>query len=178
MSSIGIFLFYPLTTRKQLQYIICMAQLFTFHQFNILFPTDDACLEEIKKLRFPKGIFCFVCQRITKQYKLIARTAYSCEFCRSQTYPLSGTIFEKSTTPLRLWFLAMFLMTNTRGKLSVKKLQKEIGVTYKTAWRMRFHILRLMKQNFGDLLQEPESVVTVSFFNAFELKIVQKQQAS
>jgi len=151
---------------------------FTFSDFLTLFPTDDACLEEIKRLRYPQGILCMQCGKITKHYKLHNRTAYSCEFCRNQIYPLKGTIFEKSTSSLRLWFFAMFLLTYTRGKMSVKQLQNEIDVTYKTAWRIRLSIIGLMKQNHADLLEEPEQFITVSFFNAFQLKIVQKQQTS
>ncbi len=155
-----------------------MNQLFSLSSLSTLFPTEDACLEEIKKLRYPKGIFCFHCNDTTRHYKLQARSAYSCEFCRHQVYPLNGTIFEKSSTPLRQWFFCMFLMVYTRGKISTKKIQSEIGVTYKTAWRMRQRIMRLMKQNHADLLAEPVKVLSVSFFNAFELKIVQKQEES
>lgn len=153
-----------------------MNKTLTFSQLHTLFPNDEACLEEIKKLRFPKGIPCTQCQRITKHYKISDRMSYSCEFCRNHVYPLANTIFEKSTTPLRLWFFAMLLLTYTRGKIPVTKLQYEIGVTYKTAWRMRRNIIKLMKQNHSDLLQEPESTISVSFFNAFQLKIVQKQE--
>src|SRR5258706_7778330 len=143
-----------------------MQKSFTISQLNTYFPTDDACLEEIKKLRFPKGIPCTDCQAITKHYKIIGRMSYSCEFCRNHVYPLKGTIFEKSSTPLRIWFFTMLLLTYTRGKLSARRLQSEIGVTYKTSWRMRQQIMRLMKQNHADLLKEPESVISVSFFNA------------
>lgn len=62
--------------------------------------------------------------------------------------------------------------------MSVKQLQKELGVTYKTAWRMRQKVFRLMKQHRGDLLQEPERTISFSFFNAFELKVVHKQEQS
>jgi transposase len=153
-----------------------MNQGFTPSHLSTSFPTDDACLEEIKKLRYPQGIACGPCYKVTKHYKVEGRATYSCEFCRHQVYPLKGTIFEKSTTPLRLWFFCMLLMTTTRGKLSAKQIQHELGVTYKTAWRMRHHIFRLMKQNHGDLLTEPERVISVSFFNAFALKIVNKQE--
>lgn len=125
---------------------------FTFSNFLARFPDDDSCLEEIKKLRYPDGIFCSICNKVTNHYKLKGRTAYSCEFCRNQVYPLADTIFEKTTTPLRLWFYAMFLMTHTRAGISAKQLQRELGVTYKTAWRMFKQVRMLMAQNGGDLL--------------------------
>lgn len=125
---------------------------FTFTQFLKRFPNDDACLDEIMNLRYPAGVSCPVCNKVTKYYKLKKRTSYSCEFCRTQIYPLSGTIFEKTTTSLRLWFYAMFLMTQTRAGISAKQLERELGVTYKTAWRMFKQIRILMAQNSGDLL--------------------------
>ncbi len=155
-----------------------MQKVFDLSQFLKLFPSDEACIEEIRKLRFPKGIACHHCQKITKHYKIADRTAYSCEYCRSQTYPLAGTIFEKSATPLRLWFYAMFLMTLTKAKISTRQLQKELGVTYKTAWRMHHAIKELMKLNNGDLLAEHEKVLRWTLFNTFEFKVVQKQESS
>lgn len=178
MSSIGIFSSYPLTTRIQAHYSKVMDKSFSLTQFTSLFPTDDACLEEIKKLRYPQGIYCYTCDDKTKHYKVQGRQAYSCEYCRHQVYPLQGTIFEKSTTPLRIWFFCMLLMTYTRGKITAKKIQSELGVTYKTAWRMKQHIHKLMKQNHADLLTDPEQTISVSFFNAFEFKVVHKQETS
>ena len=169
---------YPLTTRIHAHYSKIMNKVFSPSNFTALFPTDDACLEEIKKLRFPQGMYCIICEDKTRHYKLQGRMAYSCEYCRHQIYPLQGTLFEKSTTPLRIWFFCMLLMTYARGKISVKTLQKELGVTYKTAWRMKQQIIRLMKQNHADLLAEPEKTISVSFFNAFELKVVHKQESS
>lgn len=130
-----------------------MDENFSFHNFIDRFPDDKSCLEEIKKLQYPKGVFCYTCKKITKHYKIKNRTSYSCITCRHHTYPLAGTIFEKSTTPLRTWFYAFFLMTQTRADISAKQLQRELGVTYKTAWRMKTSIYELMERNNGDLLQ-------------------------
>ena len=47
-----------------------------------------------------------------------------------------GTIFEGSRTPLQLWFYAIFMFTTTRNGVAAKELQRQLGVTYKTAWRM------------------------------------------
>ena len=56
-------------------------------------------------------------------------------------HPTAGTIFHKSSTSLHLWFYAMYLMTSTRCGISAKQLERELGVTYKTAWRM-FNLIR------------------------------------
>lgn len=142
------------------------------------FPTDDECLEEIKRLRFPDGIKCKRCNMNTKHYKIRNRKAYACSYCRNQIYPLKGTIFEKTTTPLRIWFYAMFLMTRTFGNISVKKLQKELGVTYKTSWRISRDLKILMSQNNADLLKEKKDVFTLSIFNTIEFDVVQKKESS
>jgi transposase len=154
--------------------------LFPLSQFTTRFGSEDACLDEIKKTRYPGGIHCFRCYKTTAHYKVTGRRAYSCAICRNQVYPLAGTIFEKTTTPLRLWFFAMYLMTQTRAEISAKDLQREMGVTYKTAWRIYTAIYKLMAQNKGDLLTEkPESTIRKwIFFNKIELKVVQKQEGN
>jgi transposase len=153
-----------------------MKQEFKLSSLSYLFPSDEACLEEIKKLKYPRGINCKKCNKITKHYKLNKRNSYSCEFCRNQVYPLKDTIFEKSTTPLRLWFYAMYLMTNTWGRIPIVKLQKELGVTYKTAWRISKAIKMLMAQNNADLLTESKKVFSWKIFGALEFKVEQKKK--
>jgi transposase-like protein len=65
--------------------------------------------------------------------------------------PTSGTIFHKSATPLRSWFHAIFLMASTKTGISAKQLQRELGVTYKTAWRMFKQIRKLMDESINPL---------------------------
>lgn len=150
--------------------------------FNTLFPSDNACLETLTKLRFPHGIYCDLCKRITKHYKLTKRPVYECKFCRRHVSPLKGTLFEKTTTPLLTWFYAMFLMTHTKADMHVKDLQRELHVTYKTAWRMYTLIRKLMAQNKGDLLyadaKEVNSIKRWTLFNAFEFKVTEKKDES
>lgn len=121
-----------------------MATKFSIKDFNKRYKNDDVCLHEIFTLRYPDGVDCKVCKRVTKYYKITNRKAYSCEFCRTQLYPLAGTVFEKSTTSLRTWFFAIFLMTSTRSGISAKTVERLTGVTYKTAWRMYRQIRILM----------------------------------
>lgn len=157
-----------------------MSSDFTFSAFVSRFPDDDACLEEIKKLRYQNGVVCNRCKKKTKLYKIQGRTAYACKFCRDQSYPLAGTIFEKTTTPLRIWFYAFFLMTHTRAGISIKQLQRELGVTYKTAWKIFSQTRMLMAQNGGDLLAGTveNNVLKWTFFNKFEIKVVEKKETT
>ncbi len=121
---------------------------YTFQQFDKDFPTDDACLEHVKEQRFPGGItVCHKCEKPRKHYRVKGRTAYACETCGNHIYPLAGTIFEKSSTALRIWFHAMYLMGSTRCGISAKQIQRETGVTYKTAWRIFKQIRKLMGED-------------------------------
>jgi transposase len=120
---------------------------YTVNDFNADFPNDDACLEYIKDQRFPGGVTeCAKCKKNRKHHRVRNRTAYACEGCGTHVYPLAGTIFEKSTTSLRLWFYSMYLMGSTRCGISAKQIQRETGVTYKTAWRMFRQIRTLLSE--------------------------------
>jgi transposase len=118
---------------------------YTIADFNRDFPNDDACLEWLKNHLYPNGIFCSKCGQVTKHHKIATRRSYSCDVCGRHVHPTSGTIFEKSTTPLKLWFHAIYLMSSTRCGISAKQIERETGVTYKTAWRM-FHEIRSLLQ--------------------------------
>ncbi len=121
-------------------------------QFKRKYGTHDQCLDAIKRLRFADDIDCPKCKQPSVFYRINGRTSYNCKFCNYQIYPLAGTIFEKSTTPLDLWFFAMFLMTQTRSGTSAKQLERMLGVTYKTAWRMFKQIRLLMDESGGGML--------------------------
>lgn len=107
------------------------------------FPTDDACLDWLLQYFYPNGITCKRCNKITKHYRVKSRRSYSCDICGNHVHPTADTIFHKSPTPLTLWFYAIYLMTSTRAGISAKQLERELGVTYKCAWRM-FHQIRKM----------------------------------
>jgi transposase-like protein len=119
---------------------------YTIKEFNTQFPDDDTCLEFVFQARYPRGVYCPKCQRVTKHYHRAGAKFYDCGFCGSTVSPMDGTIFHKSPTPLRSWFYAMFLISSTRCGISAKQLERELGVTYKTAWRMFKQIRSLMDE--------------------------------
>jgi transposase len=123
-------------------------QKYTFKDFNTEFPNDDACLTYVMENRWPDGrTLCEKCGVEHKHYRVTGRTAYACDHCGNHIYPMAGTIFEKSSTSLRTWFHAMYLMGSTRCGVSAKQIQRETGVTYKTAWRMFKQIRTLMSED-------------------------------
>lgn len=112
-----------------------MAKELTLATFLLRYGKNDNCLEAIKDIKYPKGIYCKKCKAVTKFHKVKCRQAYECS-CGFQLYPLVGTIFQGSKTPLQYWFYAIFVMSVTRSGVSAKQLQRELGVSYKTAWRI------------------------------------------
>jgi transposase len=128
--------------------VIPKSQKYTLQQFNADYPDDDACLMQVFFMRWPDGRkLCDKCGLERRHYRVTGRTAFACDHCGNHVYPLAGTIFEKSTTPLRTWFYAMYQMGSTRCGVSAKQIQRETGVTYKTAWRMFKQIRTLMSED-------------------------------
>src|SRR5438128_3240323 len=109
---------------------------YTKKDFDSHFPDDATCLEWLRNYLYPDGIFCEKCKRITKHHRVVSRPSYSCDHCGHHVHPTAGTIFHKSPTALTTWFYAIYLMAQTRCGISAKQIQRETGVTYKTAWRM------------------------------------------
>jgi transposase-like protein len=128
----------------------------TLFEFEHRFPDDASCLDWLVGHFYPNGkdglIPCPKCERETKHYRVKNRTCYECQFCGHQEYPMRGTIFEGSSTSLRLWFYAIYIMASTRCGISAKTLEREIGVSYPTALRMFRQIRSLLGQDDGTFL--------------------------
>jgi transposase len=118
---------------------------YTFKHFKAQYPDDATCLDAIMRRRYGGTEFeCPSCKRQSKFHRVTKRRAYACQHCGHQVYPCVGTPFEKSRTPLTDWFFAMYLMTSTRHGVAAKELERQIGCTYKTAWRMAHELRKLM----------------------------------
>jgi len=122
-------------------------QKFTIEDFHERFPDDETCLEWLRRTLYPEKIFCLTCRKPTKHYKIRSRKVYTCAYCSHHFSPTSGTIFHKSPTSLTTWFYTIYLMAHTRGGISAKQIQRETGVTYKTAWRMCTEIRKRLGEN-------------------------------
>ena len=129
---------------------------YTIAQFNKEFPDDDTCLEWLRNYLYPKRIHCPVCNKPTKHHRIRTKKVYGCDSCGHQISPTASTIFEHSPTPLKLWFYAIYLMSATRCGISAKQIQRETGVTYKTAWRMFHQIRSLLQEDIPTLTGEVE----------------------
>lgn len=129
---------------------------YTKKQFEAEYPDDDACLEAVFQNRFGDLKYCPKCGAETKFYRVKKRQCYACMHCGYQLHPLAGTIFRKTTTPLKDWFYAIYLFSVSKNGVSAKELERHLGVTYKTAWRMAKQVRLLMAAEIGILSGEIE----------------------
>lgn len=117
----------------------------TFIQFQKRFSTEQSVISYFCKINYASGLVCPHCgatQKIgtrTDQPKLC-----NCNYCHNTFSIFTGTIFEKSKTDLTKWFYAIHLFLNAKKGISALQLQREIGTTYKTAWRMLMRIRTAM----------------------------------
>jgi transposase-like protein/predicted RNA-binding Zn-ribbon protein involved in translation (DUF1610 family) len=129
---------------------------FSVREFFARFPDERACLEHIMAVRHGgTKLDCPSCGTVGAQFhKLRDRRVYACPECRFQIAPTANTILHDTRTPLVSWFYAMYLFCTTRHGVSGKELQRQLGVTYKTAYRMGMQIRKLTEKanNFDELL--------------------------
>ncbi len=126
---------------------------YSLMEFMRDFPDDAACLDRLWREKYaPDGHHaqCPRCERERKFHRTTTRASYTCDTCGLHVHPMKGTIFEKTTTPLNLWFYAMYLMASTRCGISAKQLERELGVGYKTAHRMMKRIRTELMTDVGD----------------------------
>ena len=134
---------------------------YSLMEFMREFPDDATCLEWLWRNRLsPDGEHadCPKCEtaRIFHRYETSQqRQSWTCTGCGYHLHPTAGTIFHKSSTSLHLWFYAMYLMTSTRCGISAKQLERELGVTYKTAYRMAQLIRQELMKQGDEMLDGP-----------------------
>src|SRR5579872_4494101 len=122
---------------------------YTLKDFQKQFPDDATGLEWLKNRLYPDGIYCETCEAVTKHHRVKSRPSYSCDHCGHHVHPTADTIFHKSPTPLTTWYYAIYLMASTRCGISAKQIERETGVTYKTAWRMFKQIRSMLSPEKG-----------------------------
>lgn len=122
----------------------------TLQEFHRRFKTKEACLEYLFRSRFNE-VQCPHCGRRNAYHKHPTKPCYTCNCGRSHIYPMKETVFENSPVPLTKWFTAVFLLAQTKQGVSAKELERQLGVTYPTAWRMakRIRAVRPDDADFG-----------------------------
>lgn len=119
--------------------------LITIREFEDKFPDDATCLAHLFAQEFPHPK-CDKCGKVGQFSQNTNRACFSCSCGQSHIYPKAETIFEKSSTSLHDWFYAIFLMSVSRNGVACRELQRHIGVTLKTAYRMQKMIRTMMQE--------------------------------
>ena len=132
----------------------------TFFDFMIKFPTEKAVIKYFLKIRYNDVLICPHCSsKVRVQHRSDNLKLCNCHNCNNTFSPFKNTIFEKSSTDLRKWFYAIHLFLNSKKGISGLQLQREIGVTYKTAWRMLNQIRSAMGNS--DMTKAFEAMVEI-----------------
>ena len=136
----------------------------TFMEFMKKFPTEEKVVGYYLAIRYPNGLHCNHCGSIKVYARKGKIKLFDCNDCHNTFSPFKSTIFEKSSTDLRKWMYAVHLFLNGKKGNSAMQLQREIGVTYKTAWRMLQQIRLAMgnveaKEFFDTIVEIDETYV-------------------
>lgn len=123
---------------------------YSVQDFFRRYATDDACLDHLMTVRYGETLACPKCRKEGKFSRLRKLPAYACPWCGHHIHPMAGTPFWRSHVPLQKWFYALYLFTTSRHGVPAKELQRQLSVTYKTAWRMGHEIRKYMAKVDGD----------------------------
>src|SRR5438105_15431044 len=115
------------------------------------FGSEDRCHEYLEHLRWPNGVECPRCSS-TKISRIAKRRQFDCDSCRYQFSVRVGTLFHDSKLPIWKWFLAVYLMIESKKGISANQLKRTLGVSYKTAWYLCHRIRAAMKDEGAPLL--------------------------
>lgn len=125
----------------------------TFQEFDEWFSSENACIDYVAKLRWPKGFSCPSCGFNTEKPSLMGRGLFLCRECKWQTSVTAGTLLHGTHKPLRTWFLAMWFVTSQKHGASALGLQRVLGLgSYNTAWIWLHKLRRAMVRPGRDQL--------------------------
>lgn len=135
----------------------------TFLEFMRKFPTEEDIINYFIGIRYPDGVKCNHCGSDRVYQKKSRPKFFDCNNCGNTFSVFKGIIFEKTTTDLRKWLYAIHLFLNGKKGISGLQLKREIGVTYKTAWRMLHQIRQAMttrnKGIYGAIVEIDETYI-------------------
>ena len=123
----------------------------SFYEFQKKFPDDESCVRHLMVTRYGgTEIDCPICGVFSKFYRMTRERAYVCQHCKYQLHPTVGTIMHRSHLPLHKWFYAMHLFSVSRHGVAAKELERQLDVSYPTAWRIGHLIRKHMAETDGE----------------------------
>jgi transposase-like protein len=115
----------------------------TLQEFDEWFPTEQACLDYLQKLRWPDGFVCPVCNG-RKAWQM-STGLFRCSVCKHKVSIIAGTVFQGTRKPLRIWFQAIWYVTSQKFGGSALGLKRLLGLgSYQTAWSWLHKMRRAM----------------------------------
>jgi transposase-like protein len=118
----------------------------SMRDFQSQYGSEEQCESALFASRWPQGWHCSRCNcsRSFPTRNRHGRQLWECLICGYQSSSIVGTVFEHTKLPLTVWFLAMYLMTQSKNSVSALELKRQLGVTYKTAWLLKHKLLQTM----------------------------------
>lgn len=114
-------------------------------EFERLYGTEEKCRAALFAWRWPEGFECPACGGFA-HCEIRTRELWQCNACRTQTSLIAGTIFASTKLDLKVWFRAMYLITQTKQGISRLELSRRLGVTYDTAWKIHHKLTQVMME--------------------------------
>jgi len=105
--------------------------------------TEDQCFDALYKWRWPNGFQCPSCG-YDKSCQLTNRKLQQCNRCHHQTSITAGTILESTKLPLTTWFLAIYLISQSKKSVSAMQLHRQLGISYNSAWGLKHKLMQVM----------------------------------
>ena len=107
--------------------------------------TEEQCEQALEKTRWPNGFECDPCKgKHASTFETDGRRYWQCSNCHRQISLRSGTIFYASKLPLRQWFQALFLMSQSKNNISAWELKRQLGVNYRSTWLVKHKLMQVM----------------------------------
>ena len=154
----------------------------TWEQFLDWFSTEESCLVFLEQLRWPSGFVCPECGSVSKPFSG-SRKRLICHDCKHQSTVTAGTIFDKTRTPLKVWFAAAWYITNQKQGVSALGLQRVLGFkSYQTAWailhRFRRAMVRPGRERLKGSVEVDETYIAITQHNQPKTKQGRKSQTT
>ena len=135
----------------------------SFKEFDRFFPDEESCREYLFRVRWPQGYQCHKCGSKASPW-ITARGYLHCRNCEGELSITADTVFERTRSPLRSWFLAMWFVTSQKHGTSALGLQRTLGLgSYQTAWtwlhKLRRAMIRPGRERLKDCIEVDETYV-------------------
>jgi len=134
----------------------------TYREFVLMFPNDESCTAFLVKLRWKDGFVCPKCKTPSTPWQQ-THGRLVCPYCRHQTTVTTGTIFDKTRTPLTTWLEAAWHITTAKNGMSAKTIEQTLGISYRVAWtmlqRFRVAMVRTEREMLSGTVEIDETLV-------------------